>query len=1093
LPFVYCDAILPATHYQLGALCATISGTKNDPQSRRMRRHPGFGMPGQQEQPMTETYSFGNWVRRRRKALDLTQAALAAQVGCAEVTIRRIEADERRPSRQIAALLAELLKLPPEQQVAFIAAARAELGADRLAPAPVPPDVTPEAVAPAPAPVTAAISASPSLLPSGMATFLFTDIEGSTPVWEREPDQMRLALARHHAILRMAIATEGGHAYKTIGDAFQAAFALPIQALAAALAAQRALAIQTWETSEPIRVRMGIHVGPAKVEGNDYSTTHTLNRVARIMAAGHGGQILLSREVADLVRCELPADVTLRDMGTHRMKGLTHLEHLFQLVAPDLPTAFPPLKSLDQHPTNLPLQSTLLIGRENEIASVCSLLRRADIRLVTLTGPGGTGKTRLALQSAAELVDDFGDGVWFINLAPISDLDLVATTIAQTLGVRETGSRPLRDSLQDYLREKQLLLLLDNFEQVVDAAPLAAELLATAPALKILVTSRIALHLSGEHEMAVPPLGLPDRTDPPSLQRLTQYEAVRLFIERAQAVNLAFEVTNTNAPAVAEICHQLDGLPLAIELAAARSKLFAPQALLVRLGNRLKLLTGGTRDLPARQQTIRNTIDWSYNLLDAAQQTLFVRLGVFVGGWTEQAAEAVCNAAGDVPIDMLDGLAALLDQSLLRQAEGADSEPRFTMLETIREYALERLEASGEVAALRRHHAAYYLGLAEQAEPELDGEQQRVWLTRLRQDYDNLRAALGWIIEQDAAELGVRLVDALDNFWFLAGYISEGRRWATALVALARATWPAELRAQVLRAVGWMAWQQGDYAAALEVLEESAVLYRQLGDRRSLVRVLNPLSRALLFQGEHARARMLLEECTALSREVGDHSELAMSLLGQASLAMDQADYAAARSFLEQSLPIYRTLGEPWGIGLTVNYLGDVARCEGHYEQAAAHYQESLTLFRTQGIQVEIAAILHNLGYAVLAMGDQQRARAYFGESLTLQREQGSQTGILEGLAGFGALLAAQGQPRRAAILFGAVAALRATLGAPMWPAERVEYERHLAGVRAALGEGALQAALGEGHAFSLEQAIAEALRVPLEARPTHPSAGAPV
>src|SRR6266496_4032154 len=360
-------------------------------------------------------------------------------------------------------------------------------------------------------------------LPTGTVTFLFTDIEGSTPLWEGEPDQMRLALARHDAILRTTIANHGGHAFKTIGDAFQASFAFPIQAFAAALAAQRAFATQTWETSEPIRVRMGVHVGPAVAEDTDYHTTHTLNRVARIMAAGHGGQILLSEEVADLVRRDLPTDVTLRDMGQHRMKGLTHLEHLFQLVAPDLPAAFPPLKTLDHHPNNLPLQPTLLIGREKESASVCALLRRADIRLVTLTGPGGTGKTRLALQTAAELVDEFKDGVWFVNLAPISDPNLVAATVAQTLGIKENAGRSLLDQLKAYLREKQLLLLLDNFEQVADAAPLVGELLAATPGLNVLATSRMSLHLSGEREIAVPPLGLPPH--PPTPLRLRSGQA----------------------------------------------------------------------------------------------------------------------------------------------------------------------------------------------------------------------------------------------------------------------------------------------------------------------------------------------------------------------------------------------------------------------------------------------------------------------------------------------------------------------------------------------------------------------------------------
>src|SRR6266545_2070072 len=441
-------------------------------------------------------------------------------------------------------------------------------------------------------------------LPTGTVTFLFTDIEGSTPLWEGEPDQMRLALARHDAILRTAIANHGGHAYKTIGDAFQAAFAFPAHALAAALAAQRALAAQPWETSAPLRVRMGLHIGPAVAEGNDYTTTHTLNCVARIMAAGHGGQILLSGEVAAFVRRDLPTGVTLRDMGKHRMKGLTQLEHLFQIAAPDLPAVFPPLKTLDLLRTNLPTQPTMLIGREQELAAIHTLLHRADVRLLTLSGPGRIGKTRLALQTAAEVLHDFAHGAYFVNLAPISDPALVVPTIAQTLGVTESGNRPLLESLTDELREQHLLLLLDNFEQVLTAAPQLAELLAACPKLKLLVTSREVLHLYGEHEFSVPPLALPDRAQLPPLDQLTQYDALRPFIE----------------------------------LAAARIKLFSPQALLSRLEHRLALLTGGGRDRPARHQTIRGAIDWSYHLLSAAEQALFARLGVFVGGCTLEAA-----------------------------------------------------------------------------------------------------------------------------------------------------------------------------------------------------------------------------------------------------------------------------------------------------------------------------------------------------------------------------------------------------------------------------------------------------------------------
>jgi predicted ATPase/class 3 adenylate cyclase len=880
-------------------------------------------------------------------------------------------------------------------------------------------------------------------LPIGTVTFLFTDIEGSTRRWEQHPGTMPDALARHDAIVRHSIEAHHGVVFRTVGDAFCAAFARAPDALLAALAAQRALQAALWEAAGPLRVRMALHTGAVDVRDGEY-VGHVLNRMARLLAVGHGGQVLLSGASQELVRDNLPPAAVLRELGTHQLKDLSVSEHIYQLVTLDLPSDFPALKTLNAETTNLPAQPTALIGREQEVAAVCTLLRRPEVRLLTLTGPGGIGKTRLGLQVAAELLDAFKDGVYFVALASLRDATLVPATIAQTLGLREAGSLPLHTFLNDYLRDKQLLLLLDNLEQIPEAAAAVADLLALAPHLKVLITSRVALHLYGEHEYVVPSLALPDLKHLAPLERLREYEAVRLFIERSQAAKADFAVTNANAPAIAEICCRLDGLPLALELAAARSKYLAPQALLDRLEHRLQVLTGGPVNLPSRQQTLRNTIAWSYHLLEPAEQTLFWRLSVFVGGFAFEAAEAVCNASRDLPLDVLDGLASLLDKSLLRQAEGLGGDVRFTMLETIREYALERLAESGERDTIRRQHLEHYLALAEQAGPELDGAQAQAWLDRLRQDYDNLRAALGWVIEQDAAELGLRLTRALQGFWLLGGYIGE----------------------------------HGDYAAARGILEQCETIYRRLGDKRSLPAILATLGRVLLFQGEQASAGAILEECTALCQEVGDHSWLAASLLTRATVAIDQADYRAAHAFTEQSLSIYQTIGDPWGIAQTVNYLGDIARCQGDYERAAAHYQESLRRFQAQEIQFEIAAVLHNLGYAVMAMGDQQHARACFVESLALHREQGNRPGMLECLAGLGALLAAQRQPRRAAILFGAIATLRVALNAPMWPAERVEYERHLASVGAALSEGAFQAALQDGRTMTLEQAIVEALKL---------------
>jgi predicted ATPase/class 3 adenylate cyclase/DNA-binding XRE family transcriptional regulator len=1005
---------------------------------------------------MGEIVSFGDWVRRRRRALDLTQDALAQQVGCALATIKKIEIDERRPSRAMAERLADCLRIPTDQRDSFLRAARQIDAVDDLADPAVPLSAPPRAPASAPA--------SPPMAASGTLTFLFTDIAGSTRLWEQHPQAMPAALARHDAILHQAITAQGGHVFKTVGDAFCAAFADPQAGLLAALGAQQALAAEPWGTTGPLLVRMALHTGVAEARDNDYFGA-PLNRVARLLSLGHGGQVLVSAATAELLADRLPHDAVLRDLGVQRLKDLARPERVFQLDAPSLLIAFPPLRSGVAIPHNLPTPPNPLIGREVELAAIGAQLRSGELRLLTLLGPGGTGKTRLALQAAREQLDQYPDGVWFVDLTPIRDPVLVLPTIARTLGLRESGSEPIADQLRSYMAERALLLLLDNLEQVIDSAPELATLLSAAPELRLLATSREALRLASEQIYAVPPLAAPEEraSDPLSSP------ATQLFLARARAARADFTVDTAGAVAIAAICRRLEGLPLAIELAAARIRLLTPPAILERLSRPLDLLTAGSRDLPTRQQTLRTAIAWSYDLLTEAEQKLFRRLGVFVGGWTLEAAEAVAEEP-----QAFDLLAALSDKSLVRQADGPTGEARFTMLETIREYALERLMASGEDGETRERHANYCLAFAEATEPQLKGSGQIIAMERAAAEHDNLRAALAWSITTGAAERGLRFVGALIWFWELHDCLSEGRRWIEGALAQAKDVGRSAVRAKALYA---LSQTEADQVVACAGLEESVAIWREIGDRHGLVLSLSALGWAMLYEHRTAVARSCFEESVAIGRELHDKWGLSLALYGLGAVAR-RDDPTTARPLIEECVVLLRDVGNRvYEVG-ALDMLGAIARSDHDQARAGKLYAECLAVSRELNNKAKIGAALLGLGDVAQDQGKYEQAVAWYQESLALLLHVGVKERIAWCLMGLGGVTGALNKPERSARLLSAAETLLATrnLSVSVWPDVHADYDRHVAAVRAQLGEEAFTAAWTAGRALSLDAVVALAL-----------------
>src|SRR5215207_6484324 len=798
-------------------------------------------------------------------------------------------------------------------------------------------------------------------LPTGTVTFLFTDIEGSTSLLQELGDRYPAVLDEHAAIIRRAVSDGGGIEVSTHGDAFFAVFRSPAGAVGAAAAAQRGLAAHDWSPGPPVRVRMGAHTGEGTLGGDDYAGID-VHRAARIADAAHGGQVLLSDATRGLVQHALPASTSLRDLGAHHLRGIAGPERLHQLVVEGLPADFPAPRTPDARPSNLPPQLTSFVGREEEIAEVERLLGRT--RLLTLTGPGGSGKSRLALRVATDLLPQYRDGSCFVDLSPVTDPALVLAAVANALGVPESPERPILDGVKDHLRHRELLQVVDNFEQVAEAGPVIEELLTAAPKLRTLVTSRVVLSLRGEQEYPVPPLQVPDPGRlPRDLAALTEVEAVRLFAERAQAASPRFALTEQNAPVVAEITARLDGLPLAIELAATRAKVLTPEQILARLKSRLSILTSGSRSVPERQRTLRAAIAWSYDLLDPVERRLFARLSVFTGGWTFESAEAVCDPE-ELGVDALDGLTSLVDKSLIRRTEPPGHPSRFSMLETIREFGYERLEAAGDLELVRRRHAEHYLSLAVDAEPHLTATDQGEWLDRCEAEHANLRAALRWAIDRGDAGPAQAAAGALWRFWQQRGHLAEGRQWLDQALAMPSGQAPTAARTKALAGAGGIAWWS-DRGASRGFYDEALGIERELGAPARLAEAL--YNRSFVAAGE-------LDESLALFRQVGDEPGAASVLVMQVVPDAMAGAWERVIARIEEVTAIWRRMDDRLNLAFGLIWLAFASGRAGRRDDARATALEALELFREADNATGVALTFLDLAFLLTWEGRHQYA-----------------------------------------------------------------------------------------------------------------------
>jgi len=887
-------------------------------------------------------------------------------------------------------------------------------------------------------------------------TLLLTDMVGSTRLWEQDPRAMSEGVARHNDLVEQLVERHGGFLPRQgEGDSSLSVFRRASDAVACALAFQLSIVSEPWETGEPIRVRMALHSGEPEVRGETYLGP-VPNRCARLRSMAKGGQILLSQATYELVRDHLPEGATVVDLGVHRLRDVSRPEHIYQLAHRNLPFDFAPLPMVDAVPNNLPEQLTTFIGRTGELDEVARLLR--SVRMVTLTGAGGCGKTRMALQASSVVAEDFPDGVWLVELAPVSDPLLVPTTLAAVLGLREQAGKPLTETIAEGLRARRTLLVFDNAEHLTDScAAIAHLLLRQVPGLTVLTTSREPLGITGEVIYRVPSLTVPAPHSP--LEKLTEFESVNLFLDRARRVAGSFALTESNASAVAEICRRLDGIPLALELAAARVPMMRAEQIRDRLGDAFTLLTGGSRAALPRQQTLRAAIDWGYKLADEAERRTFNRLSIFAGTFSLDAAHHVAGE-GVTEAEFLTWLSRLVDKSFL-SAEHEEFEARYSLLETLRHYGAEKLAADGETAPTRKLHLGYFLDLAESAEEPLLGPEQGRWLDRLEADHDNLRAAAAWSLEQGSFEVAQRLASALSRYWEIRGHLSEGGRFLEA--ALAGSSPPA-VRAKALRSASRLGLFRGDYNQARLYAEESLRIDESLGDAKGRARSIQSLANVSLARGDYGEAESLYRDALGIQRGSGDDRGAAVTLANLGVVAWGRGDYPEAEGLYQQALEIQRGMGDMRGVAASLNNLGVLMQTQGKLADARSLFEEALEYQRKVGDRRGIAAALGNLGNIAHNLGDFESAHRLYEEALEIQRDLAEKHGCAESLVNLGNVSRDLGN----------LALARERLEEGLVVAREIEEKKAMAAALTGLGD----LARSEQRLSDAEPLLAEALRL---------------